>query len=135
MGQARQPTCPDCGAYLTLALPPGGKGRRTFQCLDCEGPGGFGPWSWWQRLLPLELRGLRSEPHNEIASSLGELGLASAEITSEGLLRQSSFKGLKKGEVSLSRLPKGLTTSSVSALLSCKDAKQIGRRLVGFVLV
>src|ERR1700733_11216389 len=38
MGQARQPTCPDCGAYLTLALPPGGEGPRTFQCLDCEGP-------------------------------------------------------------------------------------------------
>jgi len=38
MGQARQPTCPDCGAYLSLALPLGGKGPRTFQCLDCEGP-------------------------------------------------------------------------------------------------
>jgi hypothetical protein len=21
---------------MTLALPPGGKGQRTFQCLDCE---------------------------------------------------------------------------------------------------
>lgn len=38
MGQAKRPTCTDCGAYLTLALPPGGKGQRTFQCLDCEGP-------------------------------------------------------------------------------------------------
>jgi hypothetical protein len=38
MGQAEQPTCPDCGAFLILALPPGGKGRRTFQCLDCERP-------------------------------------------------------------------------------------------------
>ena len=38
MGQARRPTCPDYGAYLTLARPTGGKGRRTFQCLDCEGP-------------------------------------------------------------------------------------------------
>jgi hypothetical protein len=38
MGQKEQPTCPVCGAYLTLALPPGGKGKRTFQCLDCEGP-------------------------------------------------------------------------------------------------
>jgi hypothetical protein len=38
MGQAQRPTCPDCGAYLTLALPPGGKGQRTFQCIDCEGP-------------------------------------------------------------------------------------------------
>jgi hypothetical protein len=38
MGQAKRPTCPDCGAYLTLVLPPGGKGPRTFQCLDCEGP-------------------------------------------------------------------------------------------------
>jgi len=28
MGQA--------GAYLTLALPPGGKGKRTFQCFDCD---------------------------------------------------------------------------------------------------
>ena len=26
------------GTYLTLALPPGGKGKRTFQCFDCDGP-------------------------------------------------------------------------------------------------
>jgi hypothetical protein len=38
MGQAERPTCPHCGAYLTLALPPGGMGKRTFQCFDCEGP-------------------------------------------------------------------------------------------------
>jgi hypothetical protein len=38
MGQSRRPTCPSCGAYLNLALPPGGKGRRTFQCFDCDGP-------------------------------------------------------------------------------------------------
>ena len=37
MGQSKRPTCPECGAFLTLALPPGGEGRRTFQCLDCEG--------------------------------------------------------------------------------------------------
>src|ERR1700733_13940313 len=46
MGQARRPTCPDCGAYLTLALPPGGEGPRTFQCLHCEGPGPLkGPYA------------------------------------------------------------------------------------------
>jgi hypothetical protein len=38
MGQAERPTCPHCGAYLTLALPPGGKGKRTFQCFDCDRP-------------------------------------------------------------------------------------------------
>ena len=38
MGQAERLTCPHCGAYLTLALPPGGKGKRTFQCFDCDGP-------------------------------------------------------------------------------------------------
>jgi hypothetical protein len=38
MGQAKRPTCPDCGAYLTLALPPDGNGPRTFQCLDCNRP-------------------------------------------------------------------------------------------------
>jgi hypothetical protein len=38
MGQAERPTCPGCGAYLILALPAGGKGRRTLQCLDCERP-------------------------------------------------------------------------------------------------
>jgi hypothetical protein len=38
MGQAERPTCPKCGAYLILALPPGGKGQRTFQCFDCDGP-------------------------------------------------------------------------------------------------
>jgi hypothetical protein len=37
MGQAERPTCPHCGAHLILALPPG-KGRRTFQCFDCERP-------------------------------------------------------------------------------------------------
>ena len=38
MGQAERPTCPACGAYLILALPPGGKGKRTLQCFDCDGP-------------------------------------------------------------------------------------------------
>jgi hypothetical protein len=38
MGQAERPTCPDCGAPLVLALPPGGKGKRTFQCFDCDRP-------------------------------------------------------------------------------------------------
>ncbi len=38
MGQAERPTCSHCGAYLTSALPPGGKGKRTFQCFDCDGP-------------------------------------------------------------------------------------------------
>jgi hypothetical protein len=36
MGQAKRPTCPHCGAFLILALPPGGKEQRTFQCLDCD---------------------------------------------------------------------------------------------------
>jgi hypothetical protein len=38
MGQAERPKCPDCGAFLILALPPGGKGKRTMQCLDCDRP-------------------------------------------------------------------------------------------------
>jgi hypothetical protein len=38
MGQAERPTCPVCGAFLILALPPGGKGQRTFQCFNCDGP-------------------------------------------------------------------------------------------------
>jgi hypothetical protein len=38
MGQAERPTCPDCGQFLILALPPGGKGKRIFQCFDCDGP-------------------------------------------------------------------------------------------------
>jgi hypothetical protein len=33
--------CPECGAFLILALPPGGKGRRTMQCIDCERPDPF----------------------------------------------------------------------------------------------
>jgi hypothetical protein len=37
MGQAERPICPDCGGFLILALPPGGKGRRTFQCFGCAG--------------------------------------------------------------------------------------------------
>jgi hypothetical protein len=38
MGQAERPTCPGCGAFLILALPPGGKGQRTFQCFECDRP-------------------------------------------------------------------------------------------------
>jgi hypothetical protein len=38
MGQAERSICPECGAPLVLALPPGGKGPRTFQCFDCDGP-------------------------------------------------------------------------------------------------
>jgi hypothetical protein len=38
MGQAERPTCPGCGAFLILALPPGGKGPRKLQCLDCDRP-------------------------------------------------------------------------------------------------
>jgi hypothetical protein len=30
--------CRGCGAFLILALPPGGKGRRTFQCFECDRP-------------------------------------------------------------------------------------------------
>ena len=36
MGQAERATCPKCGAHLILALPPGGEGRRTFRCENCE---------------------------------------------------------------------------------------------------
>jgi hypothetical protein len=38
MGQAQRPTCPRCGANLILALPPGGKGQRSFQCFECDRP-------------------------------------------------------------------------------------------------
>jgi len=37
MGQAERQTCPHCGAFLILAMPPGGKGQRTFQCFECDG--------------------------------------------------------------------------------------------------
>jgi hypothetical protein len=37
MGQDERPTCPVCGELLILALPPGGKGERTFQCFQCDG--------------------------------------------------------------------------------------------------
>jgi hypothetical protein len=36
MGKAERPICPRCGARLVLALPPEGKGERTFQCFDCD---------------------------------------------------------------------------------------------------
>jgi hypothetical protein len=38
MGQAERPTCPHCAEFLILALPPGGKGQRTFQCFECDVP-------------------------------------------------------------------------------------------------
>ena len=52
MGQAERPSCPHCGAFLILALPPGGKGPRMLQCLDCERP---------DPLRPDTLRWLSSE--------------------------------------------------------------------------
>jgi hypothetical protein len=33
-GQTQAPTCSNCGAYLILALPPGGEGPPTFHCFD-----------------------------------------------------------------------------------------------------
>jgi hypothetical protein len=30
--------CPKCSKPLTLALPPGGKGQRSLQCIDCDRP-------------------------------------------------------------------------------------------------
>jgi hypothetical protein len=38
VGQGNRPICPGCGAYIISALRPGGKGLRTFQCLDCDRP-------------------------------------------------------------------------------------------------
>ena len=38
MGKVERPTCPNCGAHLILALPPGGDGARLFRCLECDGP-------------------------------------------------------------------------------------------------
>ena len=38
MPQVDRPICPYCHSQMILALPPGGKGQRTFQCLDCERP-------------------------------------------------------------------------------------------------
>ena len=38
MGQSERRICPHCGAYLTWALPQGGNTKRTFQCLNCDGP-------------------------------------------------------------------------------------------------
>ncbi len=40
MGQAER-TCPECGAFLILGLPPGGNAKRTMQCLDCDRPDPF----------------------------------------------------------------------------------------------
>jgi len=37
-GPGRTTNLPSLWAHLILALPPGGKGPRTFQCLDCEQP-------------------------------------------------------------------------------------------------
>jgi hypothetical protein len=38
MGQAKRPICSECEAPLFLAPPPAGKGKRTFQCFDCDMP-------------------------------------------------------------------------------------------------
>jgi hypothetical protein len=38
MPQVDRPICPKCQSLMILALPPGGKGQRTFQCLDCDRP-------------------------------------------------------------------------------------------------
>jgi hypothetical protein len=38
MGEGERPTCPKCGANLTLTLPAVGTGRRTLQCFECDRP-------------------------------------------------------------------------------------------------
>jgi hypothetical protein len=39
MGQLdRSKNCPRCGNPMVLALPLGGMGPRTLQCLDCDRP-------------------------------------------------------------------------------------------------
>jgi hypothetical protein len=38
LGKTERPTCPGCGAIMVQALPPGGKGQRTFLCFDCDRP-------------------------------------------------------------------------------------------------
>ncbi|HEV7441486.1 MAG TPA: hypothetical protein VGO18_02745 [Steroidobacteraceae bacterium] len=38
MSQTDRPACPTCGTPLILALPPGGRGQRALQCLDCDRP-------------------------------------------------------------------------------------------------
>jgi transposase-like protein len=42
MGQDERPTCPECGELLVLTLPPNQKGKRRFQCFDCERPDPLG---------------------------------------------------------------------------------------------
>jgi hypothetical protein len=51
------------GTYLTLALPPGGKGKRTFQCFDCDG---FDPLKSDQVIgwLKGELAPLKDDPRS-----------------------------------------------------------------------
>jgi hypothetical protein len=38
MPQVDRPICPHSHLQMNLALSPGGKGRRTFQCFDCDRP-------------------------------------------------------------------------------------------------
>jgi len=38
MSEAERPTCPNCGAHLMPALPPGVIGTRIFRCPKCDGP-------------------------------------------------------------------------------------------------
>jgi hypothetical protein len=38
MPTSARPPCPICKNPMTFALPPGGKGQRSWQCLDCERP-------------------------------------------------------------------------------------------------
>jgi hypothetical protein len=37
---------PICGVFLFLALTLGGKGSRTFQCFDCDGPDPLKSTEW-----------------------------------------------------------------------------------------
>jgi hypothetical protein len=38
MGNNERPTCPKCGAHLTLSARADANGRRKLRCLDCDHP-------------------------------------------------------------------------------------------------
>jgi len=111
MGQAKRPTCPDCGAYLTLALPPDGNGPRTFQCLDCNRPD---PLNRPRNRLALRWARQGSAARSRVRPPQ----LAASSLGSVSTWANASRRARRRSRQWWTSIPQDATSISISSLAS-----------------